>query len=268
MILNINGFENGQRCQSKTKQNSEGALKLTSAEFEKIGFIVDTSLVETFVSGVPMAYIKFWFYYEKDNNGKFFSINDNKLNLFIDEGSLQVQANDIIRNITYLEPNTWHLLSVKISSGINAFWKVETNNAMSTEVFEQLDLNYFVMFYGGDKSANYFDNLIISDSISDGNQIWPIKTNIKLNHISKQSVLIYNLEKTGNVKAYKVIAECECEENSKFNLQIRQGSRLQAQTAYTNKKIEKLIEPKKNIEIAIGSKGSIDVKKFEVYALY
>lgn len=274
MILNIDGFDN---TPTDIKKNSIGALYLCDSELRK-GFLTKTTLQESFSEGFSIIYIKFWFYYV-EGSGKFFSVNENKFNLFLDSGMLQVRVADQIRNVVDLEPNKWHLISVKVSTGQHAFWAVEANGAKILEVSEIFELNYFVTMKAEGLVA-YFDDLIISDNaINEENQVWPINKNIKLKQFwnndlttkNKKAILIYNIERTGNVKVYKVFIKCECKNNSKFNLQIRNSSRLDYQTANSNSVIEKLIIPQNNIEFAIkgeANEGEIILKDFQIQALY
>ena len=81
MILNIDGFNS---TPTDIKKFGAGALMLKNQETLQKGFLIKTLLTETFEESVPVIFTDFWFYYE-GTNGRFFSVNEDKLNLFIDD---------------------------------------------------------------------------------------------------------------------------------------------------------------------------------------
>lgn len=275
MILNIDAFDS---VETEIKKFGTGALILNNQDFLTKGFLLKTSLNESFDEGLPVLFASFWFYYQGDS-GKFFSVNENKLNLFLENHVLRVQVSDQIRNVAELEPNNWHLISVKIGTGLNAFWSVSVGDKQITEVVENLDLNYFVTLRAGGNLTTCFDNLIISDFSAKNKQIANVKTNLKLNrfwnknYTNSQKALMIYVPTSKNEKAdcFKIKASCVCENDADFNLQIRSGSRLVSQTAFSKNMIERIVTPQKNIEFCIqgrANNGSVSLSDFQVQVLY
>ena len=157
MILNIDGFNS---TPTDIKKFGAGALMLKNQETLQKGFLIKTLLTETFEESVPVIFTDFWFYYE-GTNGRFFSVNEDKLNLFIDDGILRVSIGGQNRNVCPLVPNEWHHIFLKTATGINAFWSIEVDSNKMLEVTESFESNYFVMFRAEGDLKTYFDNFIL-----------------------------------------------------------------------------------------------------------
>lgn len=273
MILNIDGFNS---TPTEIKKFGAGALVLKNQDTLQKGLLLKTSLTEVFEENIPIIFAQFWFYYE-GTNGRFFSINEDKLNLIIEDGILRVTVGEQNRNVCPLTPNEWHRVFVKSGTGINAFWNIEVDGHKMLEVTESFEPNYFVVFRSEGDLKTYFDDFVLSDSFVHKTEINDVYVSKKLNRFwnkkitNSNNALVCFSPQNKNVDAYKIKIYADCEGHASYSLQTRHGGRLSHQTAFSQDTIEKIILPQKNIQFCVygnaEENGQITLQEIQVQSI-